>query len=61
MIKNLRSNPEMQKIWFDPWFRKISWRRKWKLTLVFLLGKSHVQMSLVGYSPWDHKGSDITQ
>ena len=28
------------------------WRRKWKPTLVFLPGKSHVQSSLVGYSPW---------
>ena len=30
---------------------KISWRRKWQLTPVFLPGKSHGQKSLVGYSP----------
>ena len=35
----------------DPWIRKISWRRKWQPTLVFLPGKSHEQRSLVGYSP----------
>ena len=32
--------------------RKISWRRKWQPTPVFLPGKSHGQRSLVGYSPW---------
>ena len=36
---------------FDPWVRKISWRRKWQLAPVFLLGKSHGQRSLMGYSP----------
>ena len=39
----------------DPWVGKIPWRRKWQPTLVFLLGKSHGQRSLVGYSPWGHK------
>ena len=34
---------------------KIPWRRKWQPTLVFLLGESHGQRSLVGYSPWGHK------
>ena len=37
---------------FDPWDGKISWRRKWQCTPVFLLGKSHGQRSLVGYSTW---------
>ena len=32
--------------------RKILWRRKWQPTPVFLPGKFHGQMSLVGYSPW---------
>ena len=40
---------------FDPWVRKIPWRKKWQPTLVFLPGKSHRQRSLVGYSPWSHK------
>ena len=30
---------------FDPWVRKIPWRRKWKPTPVFLPGKSHGQRS----------------
>ena len=33
---------------FDPWVRKIPWRRKWRLTPVFLLEKSHGQRSLEG-------------
>ena len=43
---------------FDPWVRKIPWRRKWQPTPVFLLGKSHGQRSLAGYSPWGRKESD---
>ena len=46
---------------FDPWVRKIPWRRKWRPTPVFLPGKSHGQRSLVGYSPWGLKraGHDL--
>ena len=36
---------------FGPWVWKISWRREWLLTPVFLPGKSHGQRSLAGYSP----------
>ena len=39
---------------FDPWVRKIPWRRKWQPTSVFLPGKFHGQRSLGGYSPWGH-------
>ena len=35
--------------------------RKWQPTLVFFPGKSHAQRSLVGYSPWSRKKSDITK
>ena len=37
---------------FNPWVGKIPWRRKWEPIPVFLLGKSHGQRSLAGYSPW---------
>ena len=50
-----------QKIGFHLWVGKIPWRRKWQPTPVFLLGKSHGQRSLVGYSPWSHKESDLTE
>ena len=37
---------------FNPWVRKIPWRRKWQPTPVFLPGESHGQRSRAGYSPW---------
>ena len=46
---------------FDPWVRKISWRRAWQLTSVFLPGDSHRQWSLVGYSPWGCTESNMTE
>ena len=46
---------------FNPWVGKIPWRRKWQPTPVFLPGESHGQRSLVGYSPWGHKESDMTK
>ena len=36
---------------FDPWVRKIPWRRKWQPTPVFSPGTFHGLRSLVGYSP----------
>ena len=46
---------------FNPWVSKILWRRKWQPTPVLLLGKSHGQRSMVGYSPWGLKESDTTE
>ena len=40
---------------FDPWVRKIPRRRARQPTVVFLLGESHGQRSLMGYSPKGHK------
>ena len=34
---------------------------KWKPTPVFLTGKFHRQRSMVGYSPWGCKESDMTE
>ena len=33
---------------FDPWVRKIPWKRAWQRTPAFLPGESHGQRSLVG-------------
>ena len=46
---------------FDPWVRKIPWRRKGQLTIVFLPRKSHGRRSLVGYTPWGCKELDMTE
>ena len=46
---------------FDPWVRKIPWRRKWQPTPVCLPGKSRGQKSLGGYSLCGHRrvGNDL--
>ena len=46
---------------FDPWVRKIPWRRKWQPTPVFLAGVSHGGRRLAGYSPLGRKESDMTE
>jgi len=37
---------------FNPWVRKIPWRRQWQPTPVFLPGKCYGQRRLASYSPW---------
>ena len=55
MVKNL---PAVQRPGFDPWVRKIPWRRRWQPTPIFLSGES--QRSLTGCSLWVRKESDMT-
>ena len=40
-----------RRLGFDPWVRKIPWRRKWQPTPIILPGESHGQRNLVGYNP----------
>ena len=54
-VKNM---PAMQEI---SWVRKVSWRRKWQPTPVFLPGESHGQRCLAGYSSWGCKETDTTE
>ena len=44
---------------FDLWVGKISWRREWLFTPVFLPGEVLWQRSLAGYSPWGSKELDV--
>ena len=46
---------------FNPWLRKILWRRAWQPTPVFLPGEFRGQRSLVGYIPRGHRESDATE
>ena len=46
---------------FDPWIKKVPWRREGQLTPVFVPGECHEQRSLESYSPWDRKGLDTTE
>ena len=58
-----RTPPSCQcrRLRFDPWVKKIPWRMEWLPTPVFLLGELNEQRSLVGYSPWGLKESDMTE
>ena len=58
MVKIL---PAAQETGFDPWVRKILWRREWLPTPVFLPEKSHGQRILMGCSPCGCKESDMTE
>ena len=46
---------------FDPWVRKVPWKRKRQPAPVFLPGESHRQKNLVGYNPWGRQESDMTE
>ena len=47
----VRNRLQTRRPGFNPWVRKISWRREWLPTPVFLPGEFHGQRTLVGYSP----------
>ena len=52
-VKNLTANACQDRRWeFEPWVRKIPWRRAWQPTPVFLCGESHGQRNMEGYNPW---------
>ena len=61
VVKNLPANAGDRRRRFDPWVRRIPWRRAWQPTPVFLPGESHRQRSLAGYSPQGPKESDTTE
>ena len=46
---------------FDPWVRKVPWRRKWQPIPVFLPGECLGRRSLAGYSPQGHKEVDTAK
>ena len=60
MVKNLPAT--QRRPGFDPWVRKIPWKRKRLSIPVFLPREFHGQRSLEGlYSPWDCKESNMTE
>ena len=48
----------MNKTWFDPWVKKIPWRRR-QPTPVLLPGRSHGLRSWTGYNPWGCKSTGV--
>ena len=61
MLKNRPASAGDARCRFCPWVWKIPWRREWQPTPVFLPGKSHRPRSLVGYSAWGCKESNMTE
>ena len=45
---------------FDPWVKRILWRRKWQPTPVCFPGQFHGQTSLAGCSPWGRKNTRLS-
>ena len=56
-----KQSARLRRCVFNPWVRKIPWRRKCQPTAVYLPEKSHGQGSLMGYSPKGHKELDMTE
>ena len=52
---------EVQEMQVSSLSLKIPWSTKWQATPVFLPGKFHGQKSLMGYSHWGCKESDMTE
>ena len=53
LLCDLEDDRKLCDLYTDVW--------KWQHTPVFLSGESHRQRSLVGYNPWNHKDSDMTE
>ena len=60
-VQNLAVMQGTQEVWIRSLVRKILWSTEWQPDPVLLPGKSHGQRNLVGYSPQDHKESDMTE
>ena len=51
VVKNLPATSGNVRDGFDPWVRKMPWRRAWQPTLILLSGESDGQRHLAGSSP----------
>ena len=61
MAQTVKNPPAMQATKVQSLGGEDPWRRAWKPTPVFLPGEFHEQRSLLGYSPWGSKDSDLTE
>ena len=61
MIKNLPARAGDTRLEFDPWVRKIPWRRKWQSTPLFLPRESQGQRSLGGLQSIGPQELDATE
>ena len=49
-LSGMESSCQCRSCGFDPWSRKIPWRRNWRPILVFLPGNPHEQRSILEHS-----------
>ena len=61
MASMVKNPPQCRRLGFDLWVRKIPWRRERLPTPAFSFREFHRQRSLVGYSSWGLKESDVTE
>ena len=61
VVKNPPANARHERCQFDPWVRKIPWRRKRQPTPVSLPGKFHGQRSPPGYYSLAESGTLLTE
>ena len=64
VVKNLPANAGDVRCGFDPWVRKIPWRRAWQPTPVFLPGESNGRRSRLQSTGWRrvrHDGSKVAE
>ena len=61
MAQTVKSLPAMQETEVPPLGWENPLEKDMATTPVFLPRKSHGWRSLAGYSPWDHKESDMTE
>ena len=59
-LSGKESSSQSRRHGFDSRIWKITWRKKWQPTPVFL-PVSHGQRSLTGYSPWGCRELDMTE
>ena len=61
MVKNPLAMQEFQEVELGSLGQDHSPEKEMATHSICLLGESHGQRSLVGYSPWSHKGLDVTE
>ena len=61
MAETVKNLPAMWETWIRSRGQEDPWRREWLSTPVFWPREFSGQRSLVGYSPWDHKESYMTE
>ena len=61
MAQTVKNLPKWGRHGFDPWVRKIPWRRAWQPTPVFLPGESPWTEEPGGHSPWGCTELDATE